>query len=232
VNKLVGKPDQGQLVITAVEAQQRRPHRYNIDINGEFAFAVHEDVVVKYRLLKGTVITDQLQQEVLAEEELNGAYRYAIRYIGRAMRSAKEIQNKLKEKGYTPEAIQYVVEKMRREKYVDDELYAAALTKQRLQMNKKGPLWIRRELKHKGIDKSQIEEALSEWSKDDEQEQAWALASKRWPSAKGEFPDRLRKIIGLLQRRGFTSDAVRFVTDRLRRSASSDDVDGFEFDEF
>lgn len=225
-------PEQAQQVITAVEAQQRRPHRYNIEINGEFAFAVHEDVLVKYRLMKGTVITDQLQLEVLAEEEWHAAYRYALRYIGRAMRSVKEIRDKLKMKGYSAETIQTVLDRLQQENYVNDAYYAAALTKQRLQLNKKGPLWIRRELQHKGIDKSKIDESLSAWSKEEEQEQALALASKRWPSIKGEFPERLRKIMGLLQRRGFTSGAVRYVTNRLRENASADELGDMEFEQF
>lgn len=210
--------DKEQLIITLVESQKRNSHRFNIYLNDEFAFSTHEDVVVKFRLLKGTILTEQLRHDVLAEEELNAAYRVAIRYIGHAMRTTKEVQDKLINKGYSLDIIDVVIKRMAEHQFVNDEFYASALARQRLRTNKKGSLWIRRELIQKGVDKSKVEQALTQFDPSDETEHAWQLAIKRWSITKGEKLDKLRKIIALLQRRGFTPHAVRAVSDRLRRS--------------
>ena len=36
-----------------VEKQKQGRYRYNIFLNEEFAFSVHEDILVKHRLIKG-----------------------------------------------------------------------------------------------------------------------------------------------------------------------------------
>ena len=216
--------NQEEQIITAIEAQ-RRPGRYNLSINGEYAFSVHEDIVVKYRLLKGVVITDRLRQDVLAEEEINAAYRSAIRYIGRAMRSSQEVRVKLKDKGYNEASINVVIQRLVEQRYIDDEVYASALARQRIRSNKKGPLWVRRELSQKGIDQTSVEQAMTQFNKSDEYDQALELASKRWRSIKGELPDRIRKIMSLLQRRGYTSDTIRKVTQQLRINNTDESTD-------
>ena len=44
--------------ITKITAQ-KKAGRYNIYLNGKFAFPVSEEVLVKYRLLKGSELDDQ-----------------------------------------------------------------------------------------------------------------------------------------------------------------------------
>lgn len=216
-------------VITKVEAESRRTGRYRIEVDGEYAFSVHEDVVVKFRLVKGASLSVELQEDVLAEEERQAAYRYAIRYIGRAMRSGKEVRDKLKEKGYGPALIRHVVERLQEQGFVDDAAYAEALANQRLKHNRKGRLWIRHELAKKGISKQEAERVLAELDPEDEREQAWQLAAKRWPSIKGEPRDRLRKLMAFLLRRGYPSDIARSVVARMRDQAR--EADGFGLDD-
>ena len=173
-------------IITKVEQQKRHSHRYNIYVNGEYAFAVHEDIIVKYRLLKDSIISEQFKHEVLAEEERHSAFRSALRYIGRAMRTELEIVDKLKAKGYEESTITAVILVMKQQQLINDAEYASALVRQRLGMNKKGPLWVKRELIQKGVSKEEIQAALEQFNNDDEFEQAWTLASKRWNQEKGD----------------------------------------------
>jgi regulatory protein len=205
-------------MITRVEQQKRHKHRYNIHVNGEYAFAVHEDIVVKYRLLKDSVITEPFINEVIYEEERHGAFLIALRYIGRSMRSKKEVCTKLASKGYEEDIISSVLHKLITEKLVDDHEYATTLTRQRMRLNKKGPLWIRRELIQKGISKPEIQFALAQFDERDEFEQALALAIKRWELQTGDEVTKLRKIMNLLLRRGYTVDIARKVLSKLNNS--------------
>jgi regulatory protein len=205
-------------IITRVEQQRRHKHRYNIHVNGEYAFGVHEDIVVKYRLLKDSVLTEQFINDVICEEERHGAFLVALRYIGRSMRSKKEVCTKLASKGYEEDIISSVVLKLIAEKLIDDNEYATTLTRQRMRMNKKGPLWIRRELIQKGISKVEIEFALAQFDERDEFEQALALAAKRWELRNGDEITKLRKIMNLLLRRGYTVDIARKVLSKLHNS--------------
>jgi len=218
------KPD--DRVITKVEAEPRHKGRYRIEINGTYAFTVHEDVLVRFRLVKGASLPGELQREVLEEEERQAAYRAAIRYIGRAMRSAEEVRSKLESLGHAPDMIRLVIERLKEQGYVNDAAYAAALASQRLSLNRKGRLWIRRELARKGIDKQETELALAALDPRVEWEQAWLLASKRWPSVKGDGPQRVRKVMNLLLRRGFPAETARSVAMKLKEESET----GCEFD--
>ena len=44
------------VLITSIEKQKKSRFRYNIFLNEQFAFSVHEDMLVKHRLLKGQYI--------------------------------------------------------------------------------------------------------------------------------------------------------------------------------
>ncbi len=223
-------PNDQEHVITKVEEQQRNPHRYNIYMNDEYAFSVHEDLLVKFRLLKGTVLDESIRSEIIVEEERHAAYRTAIQYIGRAMKTAKEVKQKLLAKGYEEELAGTVIRQLREQGYIDDNFYASALARQRLQANQKGSLWIKRELSQKGVSRPDIDQAIAQFDAEAERGQAWELASKRWPRTKGEPAARLHKIMGLLQRRGFASDAVRYAVSRLRSGEleTLDEWDGLD----
>lgn len=204
-----------------MEQQKRHKHRYNIYVNGEYSFAVHEDIVVKYRLLKDATFTKSYIDDVVYEEERHSAYRAALRYIGRSMRSEKEVATKLTSKGYEEDIITDVLTKLTDQKFINDNDYAITLAKQRMRMNKRGPLWIKRELTQKGISKSEIQVALDQFDDSIEYEQALALATKRWEQDKGDELVKLRKIMNLLQRRGYTSEVTRKVIGLLK---NTDDV--------
>lgn len=210
-----GESADGALVITKVERQQRGANRYHIYINDEYAFTAHEDIVVKYRLLKGAVLTEQIRDAAMHEEQRHGAYRSALRYIGRAMRSKREVEEKLRSQGYDEETIAATVRRLIEQKWIDDGEYAAMLARQRMKVNKKGSLWIKRELAQKGVDRSQIEAALGQFDSDTEFEQAWKLAKPRWERDDGEPAKKLRRLAGFLERRGFAPDTIWAVLRKL-----------------
>jgi regulatory protein len=207
--------DEEQMVITKVEQQKRHKQRYNIFVNHEFAFAVHQDIVVKYRLLKDSTLTKTFIQNVISEEERHSAFRSALHYIGRAMRSEKEVAHKLLTKGYEGDTIAIVLNMLKQQQLIDDNVYASTLALQRLRMNKKGPLWIQRELIQKGISKEHIRSALNQCDENAVFEQALALAAKRWEQDTGDDLVKLRKVTQLLQRRGYSTEVIRMAIYKL-----------------
>jgi len=195
-------------VITSVEQQKRNKRRYNIYVNESFAFSVHEDVLVKYRLFKGESIDNERLQEVIHAEERQEVYAHAIRYIGRSPRSVKEVRQKLKQKGYEQSLVDLTIERLKNEKYIDDGMFAMQWTEHRIMYQSKGRNWVKQELQQKGVASENIQEAIA--SLDEETELAYAckLAAKKLPSLKGEPYERKRKLAAFLLRRGYTSSTV------------------------
>lgn len=76
-------------------------------------------------------------------------------------------------------------------------------------------MWIRQELREKGIDKSLISEALENISPEQELESALQTGRKKWNLIRGEAADKRRKTGAFLMRRGFSGDMVRQVINTL-----------------
>lgn len=219
-------------VITKVEQQRRSRQRYNLFIDDKFAFSVHEDVLVKHRLLKGELVEASKLRQILYEEEINKAYLDAIRLLSGRLRSEHEMLTRLKQKGYSPEINQVTIERLQKEGYLNDSLFAEQLTKQRLESQKKGSRWIKQELKHKGINKKQITEALEQVDEETEYRMAYSLTMKRYGAEleKDALKAR-RKIIGLLQRRGYPGSVVSKVLSRLPVHGQEEDWNESDLDE-
>ncbi|MEK8130154.1 RecX family transcriptional regulator [Paenibacillus filicis] len=203
-------------VITRIERQPRSKQRYNIFLNDVFAFSVHEDLMIKYRLLKGVHIEAEEYTRILTEEERYRAYLSAIRLLSSRLRSEFEIRQRLKQKETEDEVIGHVISRLRNEGYLNDGLFAEMLAKQRSESQKKGRHWIKQELQQKGIPKDDILAALDQVDEKTETEAAYQLASKRYRRAWEEDPLKARrKIAGFLQRRGYSSSVVSQVMARM-----------------
>lgn len=82
------------------------------------------------------------------------AFDTAAYFLSFRDRSAKEIEDKLKEKGYSSDEIEEAVRKLKTYGYINDENYALSYIKSN--MRKKGSKLIAIELNRKGIDKDTI----------------------------------------------------------------------------
>ncbi|CAM3361076.1 RecX family transcriptional regulator [Marinicrinis lubricantis] len=202
--------------ITSIQQQKNNPHRFNIYIQNEYAFSVHEDVMVKHRLLKGQVLDEQKIVYISQEEELHAAYAAAVRYLGRRPRTRHEISVKLADLGYEPEQIQWVTDRLTEQRWIDDLDFAQRFAADKIRLQKKGTKWIQFELKKKGISPQLIDEALRQVSKKDELEQAVSVGLKKWKQFDGKpLPERKAKTIQYLMRRGYPGEISRMALQRL-----------------
>lgn len=197
------------LRITAVERQQKRKDRYNIFVNEEYAFSVHADIMIKFRMMKDMEIEAAEIERIVHAEERHHAYLQALRYLQFRPQSAKELRRKLKDKGYAKPIIDSVIQQLTEQRYVDDELYAKQISEQRILSQKKGRMWVRRELAQKGISGEHIEEAMSAIDEEAEYDSAYSLGLKRWNGMKSNAFDRKQKLSAFLLRRGFPQGIVR-----------------------
>ncbi|WP_339266160.1 RecX family transcriptional regulator [Paenibacillus sp. FSL K6-1330] len=207
-------PAHEDLVVTSVEMLKKPKHRYQIAF-GPYLMTVHEDVMLKYRMFKGNVFRKEELEEIIVADERQRAYVEALNHLARKPRTAKEITQRLQQKGFEPSSVETTLERLEKDKLIDDALYAKMWTEQRMTSHKKGRLWVKQELRQKGIGTELISEALGEISADAELESALAVGRKKWQQTHGEMLDRKRKTGAYLMRRGFGGDQVRQVLKRL-----------------
>ncbi|UQZ87413.1 Regulatory protein RecX [Paenibacillus konkukensis] len=192
--------------ITKIERQKRVKDRYNLYIDDQYAFSVHEDVLIKHRLVKGAEIGVEHFRAIAQAQERQQAYVDAIRLLSFRLRSEYELKARLKEKGYDPQVAAETLERLRREQYVDDSQFAEQLAMQRIRSQKKGRNWVRQELQHKGLQPEHIAQALEQVDEETEYRYAFELAFKKYRSDFAEDPLKgRRKAAGFLMRRGYSS---------------------------
>lgn len=223
-------PADGELIITAVTQLKRPKHRYRISF-GTYTLEVHEDVMIKYRMMKGSIFTrEELEQIVLADERQR-AYIDALTALSRKMRTSYEIGMRLEEKGWSKEVAEEVLKRLRQEKLIDDAVYAQEWAQQRVRSRGKGKMWVRHELRQKGVEKPLIEEALGMVSEEEELNSAHELALKKWRSSTGELQDRRRKTGAFLMRRGYSGSLVSRVLRNIIEQEGLNSADDEEWEE-
>jgi regulatory protein len=106
-------------------------------------------------------------------------YAAAMRILGHRFNSVSELRLKLRAKKFERDVIDETIERLRREKWLDDERFAGVLVRTR-QNRKIGPKRIARELAAAGVDRETAKQVLAE-NADEERELAdlTALCEKR-----------------------------------------------------
>ncbi|MBT9671724.1 recombination regulator RecX [Secundilactobacillus kimchicus] len=195
--------------ITKIQSQ-KRPGRYNIYIDDQYAFAVGEDVLIRHRLLKGTELDAGLIQQLQREDDLSKIWQRALDYLGFRQRTEQELTDYLLAKEFELEDIETVIARLKAERLVNDEHYAYSYVRTMRQTSDKGPAVISRQLQVKGVSERLIQAALS-----DEFDESVQLtqASEQVPKIKRQYHRDMpriqeQKVRQRLMAKGFSSDVI------------------------
>ena len=222
--------------ITALEPQ-RRKGRLSIFVDGQFVIGVGEAVAADLGLRVGREITAEKLHEVAGAEEVHKASEAALTLLETRAQATREIETRLKQKGYEDDVIGQVLEKLRRLELLDDAQFAAQWVAARARVGGSRPLGrqrLRTELFQKGVAKDEITAAVGRVSDEDELALARAAAAKKVRHVPAD-PDALRaerqKLMGFLQRRGFGWEIVNTVTREALPAPSDPDWEEEEVEE-
>ncbi|WP_208559639.1 recombination regulator RecX [Marinilactibacillus kalidii] len=224
IQKLIKKEPKKEKknVITSIQAQKRQG-RYNIFIDEKYAFPVDEELIIRHMLHKGMVVTKEFQETLEEEDVSRKAFQRALNYLSYGMRSEKEVRDDLIEKEFEA-YIDEVVEKLKDQRFIDDLEYAKSYVRTSANLNRKGPKVIMNELNRKGIDKLQTEEAMEEYSYEDQFDNAFNLAEKAWKKANQKSQrEAIQKTKQFLLQKGYDMDIIQAVITELDTEKSEDE---------
>jgi regulatory protein len=145
--------------------------------------------------------------------------RYCLMLLKGRMRSRHELDQAMERKGFEQEDRQQALEQLVEFRLIDDLLFAKAWVRNRDSFRPRGASVLRQELLQKGIGKDIISQVLSERKEaaEDENEEQLSEFDLARQLIKGKerlyaplAPEvRKRRLMGLLQRRGFSYDVIR-----------------------
>ena len=199
--------------ITKIEAQKQRKQRASVYLDGEFAFGLDSSVLLQFDLKKGDILTKTRIKDILQKEEKKRVKENAFRYLAARAHSEKELQTKLRQKGYAEELIETVLWELREAKFIDDVKFAFAFARNRIAKKPMGARLLRQELWQKGLKPEIIDKALTEaYSAKRQEEIARELAENR----KHRYQDldenkQKKRLNDFLLRRGFDWEIVKEV---------------------
>ncbi len=139
------------------------------------------------------------------------------RYLSIRNRSEKEIRDYLNTKNAEPEIVEHIVELLKKQKFLDDEVFARGWVTSRARLRPKGKSALKFELLQKGISKELIEKILHEENEDrpDELTQAKNLIGRRMEKLQDAPRQEIYNKVGsFLARRGFDWGTIKKAIDQ------------------
>ncbi len=144
----------------------------------------------------------------------------SLHFLSFRPRSEKEVRDFLARKKTSENLVETIIERLKKQKFIDDVAFAQWWIDQRISFRKKGRRLIEQELKQKGVTQDIIDSVFqdSKNTKESEEEQMKELARKRMEKYR-ELPKRdlYQKLWSFLASRGFDFDAIKKVIDEVLR---------------
>ncbi len=209
--------------ITKISTQHHRK-RYNLKINGSFAFSISEMTLVKFALKKGDVLDRKKISQIKKYEVFSKGLLIAFSFLSHHLRTEKEIKQKLITKGFSDAQIQKIITKLKQEKYIDDTFYAKSLVNSQANNILAGPKKIILKLKRVGVSESDIKTALKDKYGLQKQIKNASYLSQKVQKKFSKFPILIQKekIKSKLYIKGFDYDLIKQIIEKTKFTEEKD----------
>lgn len=202
--------------ITILKVIQQNAHHFLLMLSNGQEVTVHEDILVRYRLLAGKELDPQVLQELDYEGEVQRGYSQAIHYISYRPRATLEVKEYLKRKEIAHVYIEDIIQRLHDKGYLNDAEFAQKWVNNRQLLKPKSKLALRAELSDKGISSEIIQEILSTIDDEVERDQALEIGRKKMRQWRGKEWHEIRpKILRYLTYKGYKMDAILKILPKL-----------------
>jgi regulatory protein len=203
--------------ITKISEQKRRANRRNIHLDGAFAFGCNLNVVAKFRLREGMVLSDEQVRAIELGEVRQECFDTAIRLLESRLQASAEMRRKLMRKEFGQTIVDAVIEDLTRLGYLDDARFATAKALSAAEHKLHGRRRAKQELLKAGVKSEVADRALADvYKSTDTLAAARALAEKQAPRLRKFDPQvARRRLVGMLQRRGYDYDDIKPVVEEV-----------------
>lgn len=215
--------------ISQIEPQKKKKDRYNIYIDGKFAFGISAELLLTYKLKLSQNLTEDEVKKIQSEETSSKLLDKALNFLSFRPRSEKEVRDFLAKKISKNEDISFgeakeslvaetVIVKLKKYKYLNDKEFSTWWLSSRNRKSPKGRSLTKLELSGKGIDKNLIEDLISKGPQERVlAKRAIAKKLKNWH--KLETIELKKKVYQYLASRGFTFEVIKETFANLKKKS-------------
>lgn len=197
--------------ITRLEIQKINQNSVNLYLDDKFFSGISLELCIKHHLKVGLQVNEEFLSNLIFEDERVKAFDKAINYISSALKTTKQIKDYLKKKEYNPITIEYVVDKMKEYKYLDDEHYARVFVS--TYSSKYGKNKLRLALKSKGVSDKIIDEVLDAG---EEIKDSIKVVAEKYLKNKDRTPQVFFKLSRFLFSRGYEYEQINACVRELK----------------
>ncbi|MEN3039201.1 MAG: regulatory protein RecX [Candidatus Kryptonium sp.] len=202
-------------IVIGLKRKKRTKEWYFIYLNDGREVLSYIDFIVKFKIKTGKQLTEEQISEIKSSSELILAKEIAYKFISYKPRTQKEVEERLKQKGFDKNIISRVIQEIKNYGFINDLEYARNFVFDRSKSKTFGKVALKQMLLAKGISADIIEQVLSERENIiDEFDIALELANKKIKQLKlskkkkRDKNEQRRKIYEFLARRGFSWDVI------------------------
>ena len=210
--------------ILRIHLAPRKRDRVLVHIEGQEPIEIALDVMDRSGIHVGTEL-EPADLARLKEDDTKWRIRQAaLHFLSYRPRSEQEVRTKLRSKDFPPAAIEWCIDLLRDQKFLDDAAFSAAFARSRIRIRPRGRFRLMQELRQKGVHSGIADQAISDAFVDEDTSEV-ALATEtatKWVerqnpamtkalASKDFTPERAkgrRRLHAFLSRRGFTPEAV------------------------
>ena len=191
--------------ITDLKQGVKNPDRVNVFVDGKFSFSLDLSQVVDFHLKIGQTLTDQELKELKHASEYGKLYGRTLEWVLTRPRSIRETRDHLRLKrfqknlDYTDADIEEIIGRLVAKNYLNDRHFAEWFIENRFVKKGVSPRRLEQELAKKGIDRTLIDELLSNSTRDEASEIKKVIAKK-------SNKYNAEKLLAYLVRQGFSYD--------------------------
>lgn len=165
-----------------------------------------QEAIKAYEAGQGGQLFDRAEEEALAPVR-----KRALGLLDQRARSRAELRGRLIDAEFDPTLVEHVLDDLERTGLLNDAVFAREWVRQRASRRGKSARALDMELRNKGVAETVRQDALSQISVADEEAAARVVAEKKArevksaPSDRTEYDKHLRRIVGVMARRGYSS---------------------------
>lgn len=186
---------------------------FEIVFEDETKLLLNYNIFEKYKVSVDMDFSENEIQEMKYFSDIERAKSRAINYISGKLKTKYEVRLKLKEKDFTEDIIDEVIDILEKEEYLNDRLYCEVFIEDKKQLNGYGKNKIKSLLIQKGVSKSVFENFLDEFEYEEEFDNALKMGIKKLNLLSNEEDvfKKKQKLINYLAYRGFSFDVINDV---------------------
>lgn len=134
--------------------------RYKLELEGSQAVELYEETILKFELLLKKKIDNLKMIEILEYDKEWDVYYVGLKALKSRFKSTQELRDYLIKKEYSYDLVDIVIEKLLKQGYLNDELFAKSYINNQMITSSRGPIKISNELFSKGIDQSIVSKKI------------------------------------------------------------------------